>query len=104
MFESIGFDGPGIQLQDSRASTHWTFKGHNLNKFEVVGPSEGCTGTGTKRLGNSAYARLALRAILPTYFRHSYTEGTWQMIKHGVAKIVPTFLGGDKFSTDFWKA
>lgn len=73
MFESIGFDGPGVLMEDAHMATVWTYKANFQFKHGArPGPNEGCDHLLAKNFGPSTYARLALRAILPTYFRHRY--------------------------------
>lgn len=89
MFESIGFDGPGVLMEDAHIKTVWTYKAQVQNTDDWrPGPSSGCDSWRASDLGTSPYARLALRAILPTYFRHRYMETGGGMVGRGAKAIL----------------
>lgn len=88
MFEAIGFDGPGIMMEDAAVSTTWSFKGVVRKVGDKrSGPWGGCNpmrprlmGGRPRVIGDRRYGRLVLRALLPTYFRYNYAVGKTEML------------------------
>lgn len=102
MFEAIGFDGPGLLMEDSRTSTKWTFKGKETTVLEDTraGPSYGCSSTMSSRtLGPTWHGRLALRAVLPSYFLHRYAQSGKGMVVKGVRALLRP---GTRFKSSYW--
>merc|ERR1711870_141045 len=84
MFEAIGFDGPGLVLEDNRTVDTWSFHGHkDKGSQRRPGPHGGCDAITSSNFGKSLYGRLALRVILPTYFLHVYAQSAKGMVAMG---------------------
>eukprot|EP00928_Gymnodinium_smaydae_P062480 TRINITY_DN46333_c0_g1_i1.p1 TRINITY_DN46333_c0_g1~~TRINITY_DN46333_c0_g1_i1.p1 ORF type:complete len:382 (+),score=29.80 TRINITY_DN46333_c0_g1_i1:48-1193(+) len=71
MFESIGFRSVGLTMEDARAVSTGSYKGRITSRSAIrrVGPNDKC-----EPLIVTRHARLALRAVLPTYFLHVYAQ------------------------------
>lgn len=101
MFESIGFDGPGLLMEDERTTLTFSYKGHtDRGESQRPGPNEGCDAWNSKHLGEPKLARLALRAVLPTYFLHRYAQSATGMVLKGVrAWLSPS----TQFKESYWQ-
>eukprot|EP00928_Gymnodinium_smaydae_P016668 TRINITY_DN16293_c0_g3_i1.p1 TRINITY_DN16293_c0_g3~~TRINITY_DN16293_c0_g3_i1.p1 ORF type:complete len:401 (-),score=18.74 TRINITY_DN16293_c0_g3_i1:284-1363(-) len=102
MFKAIGFDGAGLVMEDNRTKHTFSFKGRVISSSTYrSGPDEDCDLLlDSKRLGEPRLARLALRAVLPTYFLHRYAQsGTGMILKGTRAWIDPS----TNFKQSFWQ-
>eukprot|EP00930_Biecheleria_cincta_P033273 TRINITY_DN23039_c0_g1_i1.p1 TRINITY_DN23039_c0_g1~~TRINITY_DN23039_c0_g1_i1.p1 ORF type:complete len:382 (+),score=61.96 TRINITY_DN23039_c0_g1_i1:72-1217(+) len=102
MFESIGFDGPGLLMEDERTTLTFSFKGNaKRGEYFRVGPNQGCDAWNSKHLGEPKLARLALRAVLPTYFLHRYAQSGTGMVVRGSRAWLSPFV---QFKESYWQA
>lgn len=74
MWDAVGFDASGVVLQSSKLRPKWTFNGFP-HKHGGRTLADASTSKPLKPLGPSEKVRLALRALLPTYFLRSYAAG-----------------------------
>jgi len=71
MFEAIGFNGG-----QGRGGLYEESKSAEALEKE-------CYGFQTADIGPASFARLVLRAVLPTYYRHVYVNNFWEMVGAG---------------------
>jgi len=82
MFQAVGFDGPGLLLEDKRSVLRWTFHGWAQHHSAVHRPDPA---TDCFKPKVSPLYRLVLRALLPTYVRHVYSD---KMMQEGIKNLL----------------
>lgn len=86
MWTSIGWDWRGLMWEDTEVRGVGSFYGMHtyVSKSFRHGETQYCEGNATTtNVGDSSHARLVLRAILPTYYRHVYVESKVEVIQYG---------------------
>jgi hypothetical protein len=81
MWEWIGWDWRGLMWEDKYVRSVTSFYGKILKLGNLrLGARKHCE---EKSLGDAAHGRLALRALLPTYYRHVYVESSSEVTSYG---------------------
>jgi len=89
LWDGIGFDKDGIMWENNNIRNVRTFYGRVVyvgsKRRAAAHHCERSTLRETGDIGGARHARLVLRALLPTYYRHVYARNVANIFYHGIA-------------------
>ncbi|CAE7738843.1 CPK4 [Symbiodinium sp. CCMP2456] len=89
LWDGVGFDKDGIMWENNNIRNVRTFYGRVVyvgsKRRAAAHHCERSTLRETGDIGGARHARLVLRALLPTYYRHVYARNVANIFYHGIA-------------------